>query len=50
MIGIERKKRHEEMQKQNNGKEAMIMALRTEIDSLKSKVAEQEQTIEDLTE
>lgn len=39
-----------ELQKQNDEKEATIMALRIEIDNLKRKVAHQEEMIEDLVE
>ena len=49
-IVCERKKRQEELQKQNDEKEATITALRIEIDNFKSKVAEQKEMIEDLTE
>ena len=49
-IESELNKRQEELEKQNGEKEATITALRIEIDNLKSKVADQEETIEDLTE
>ena len=39
-----------ELQKQNDEKEATITALRIEIDNLKKKVADQEETIDDLVE